>query len=125
MAFMLFAKQPQGSHQHICNIKTEHIDDHQSSVAPLGILGSVASLVKATLYWYTGGCHKLWNIISTKRYILHAGSAGMLLHINGKFTMGKLMYMIYSKWNRDDYIISKLFSDPLLVCSCHTERGIQ
>jgi hypothetical protein len=49
-------------------------------------------LLTATLYqgmhdWN----HKLWNIGSTEIYIYtpYAGAAGMLLHINGKFTMGK------------------------------------
>jgi hypothetical protein len=29
--------------------------------------------------------HKLWNIVSTERYILtNVGVSGMLLHINGK-----------------------------------------
>jgi hypothetical protein len=36
--------------------------------------------------------HKLWNIVSSEIYIYiytpYAGAAGMLLHINGKFTMG-------------------------------------
>jgi len=45
-------------------------------------------LLAATLYqgmhdWN----HKLWNIGSTEIYIPYAGAAGMLLHINGKFTM--------------------------------------
>jgi hypothetical protein len=30
-----------------------------------------------------------WCFVSTKRYTPYAGAAGMLLHINGKFTMGK------------------------------------
>jgi hypothetical protein len=36
--------------------------------------------------------HRLWNIVSTDIYIytLYAGAAGMLLHVNGKFTMWKL-----------------------------------
>jgi hypothetical protein len=54
-------------------------------------LGSVASLLAATLYQGNPDRnHKLWNIVSSERYILHAGAAGMLLHINGKFTMEKL-----------------------------------
>jgi hypothetical protein len=42
---------------------------------------------------YTGNPdrnHKLWNIESTKMYTPYAGADGMLLNINGKFTMGKL-----------------------------------
>jgi hypothetical protein len=32
--------------------------------------------------------HKLWNIASSESYIFqNAVAAGMLLHINGKFTM--------------------------------------
>jgi hypothetical protein len=38
--------------------------------------------------------HKLWNIVSSERYILdiyiYIYAAGMLLHIIGKFIMGKL-----------------------------------
>ena len=37
--------------------------------------------------------HKLWNIGSTETYIIYtpyAGAAGISLHINGKFAMGKL-----------------------------------
>jgi hypothetical protein len=36
--------------------------------------------------------HKLWNTVSTERYILHIQVllVGMMLQINGKFTMGKL-----------------------------------
>jgi hypothetical protein len=34
--------------------------------------------------------HKFWNIGPTEKYIPYAGAAGMLLHINGKFTIGKL-----------------------------------
>jgi hypothetical protein len=52
-------------------------------------LGSVASLLITTLYQgdpYTK--HKLWNIVSTKRYTFNsAGAAEMLLHINGKIAM--------------------------------------
>jgi hypothetical protein len=33
--------------------------------------------------------HRIWNIVSTERY---AGAAGMLLHINGKLTMGKYQF---------------------------------
>jgi hypothetical protein len=39
---------------------------------PKGTLGSVASLLAATLYQGNPGRnHKLWNIVSTERYILH------------------------------------------------------
>ena len=34
--------------------------------------------------------HKLWNILLTEIYTPYADAAGMLLHINGKLTMGKL-----------------------------------
>ena len=56
-----------------------------------GTLASVASLLAATLYQGNPDTnHKLWNIVSTEIYTAYAGAAGMLLHINGKFTMGKL-----------------------------------
>ena len=34
--------------------------------------------------------HMHWNIESTEKYTQNTGTAGMLLYINGKFTMGKL-----------------------------------
>ena len=56
---------------------------------------SVTSLLATTLYQGNpDGNHKLWNIVSTERdiyiYTPYAGAAGMFLHINGKFTLGKL-----------------------------------
>ena len=54
-------------------------------------------LVSNTLYQgHHDRSHKLWNIVSSERYILdiyiyiYIYATGMLLHINGKFTMGKL-----------------------------------
>jgi hypothetical protein len=39
---------------------------------PLGTLGSLASLLAATIYQGNHDrTHKLWNIVSTERYILH------------------------------------------------------
>ena len=56
----------------------------------MGTLGSVASLLAATLYQGNPDRnHKLWNIKSTDIYTPYAGAAGMLLHINGKLSMGK------------------------------------
>jgi hypothetical protein len=61
-----------------------------TSTLPKGTLGSVASLLPATLYQGNHDSnHKLLNMVSSERYI-HAAAAGMLLHINGKFTIGKL-----------------------------------
>ena len=43
--------------------------------------------------------HKLWNIGSTERhniYTPYAGAVGMLLHINGMFTTGKLKSSLLS-----------------------------
>jgi hypothetical protein len=43
-----------------------------TSTLPIGTLGSVASLIAATLYpGNSDRKHKLWNIGSTERYILH------------------------------------------------------
>ena len=37
-----------------------------------GILGLIASLLAATIYqWTSDRNHKLWNIVSTERYLLH------------------------------------------------------
>jgi hypothetical protein len=42
--------------------------------------------------------HKLWNIVSTEIlvYTPYADAAGMLLHINGNFPMGKLKSSLLS-----------------------------
>ena len=43
-----------------------------TSTSPIGIIGSVASLLAAILYQGNPDRnHKLWNIGSPKRYILH------------------------------------------------------
>jgi hypothetical protein len=45
-----------------------------TSTLPKGTLGSVASLLVATLYQETPDRnHKLWNIVSFEKYILHIG----------------------------------------------------
>jgi hypothetical protein len=69
-----------------------------TSTLPKGTLGSVASLLAATLYQgYPDRNHKLWNIVSSERYKNpYASAAGMLLHINGKYTMGKLTSSLLS-----------------------------
>jgi hypothetical protein len=63
-----------------------------TSFSPLGTLCSVASLLAATLHQDKHDRnHKLCNIGSTERYnnAPYAVGAGMLLHINGKFAIGK------------------------------------
>ena len=69
-----------------------------TSTLPRGTLGSVASLLAATLYQGNPDRnHKFWNVVSSERYILHMQDAGgMLLHINGMFTMGKLKSSLLS-----------------------------
>jgi hypothetical protein len=53
-----------GAHSKIIEVMT--------STLPKGTLGSVASLLAATLYQGNPDRnYKLWNIVSTKRYILH------------------------------------------------------
>jgi hypothetical protein len=48
------------------------VDRRLSSTLPKGTLGSVASLLAATLYQgYSDRNNKLWNIVSSERYILH------------------------------------------------------
>ena len=43
-----------------------------TSTLPKGIIGSVASLLAANLYQgYPDRNNKLWNIVSSERYILH------------------------------------------------------
>ena len=57
----------------------------------------VASLFATILYQGNHDRnHNLWNIVSTERYTLHMHvllERG--LHINGKFTMGKLWYPLF------------------------------
>jgi len=61
-----------------------------TSTKPIGNLDLVASLLTATHYQVNHDMsHKLWNIVSTERYIFHM-AAGMWLHINGNFTIGNL-----------------------------------
>ena len=61
-----------------------------TSTQPIETFGSVASLLAATSYQGnpdTSRNHKLWNIVSSERYILHMQ---VLLHINVKFTVENL-----------------------------------
>jgi hypothetical protein len=45
-----------------------------TSILPKGTLGSVATLLAATLFQGNPDMnHKLWNIVSSERYILHIG----------------------------------------------------
>jgi hypothetical protein len=59
------------------NGQPSHGGDHKifevmTSTLPKGTLGSVASLLAATLYQGNpDGNHKLWNIVSSERYIFH------------------------------------------------------
>jgi len=56
-----------------------------------------SSLLTATFYQGNPDRnHKLWNIVSIDMYTPYASAAGMLLHINGKFTMGKLKSSLLS-----------------------------
>jgi len=83
-----------------------HGGDHKTfevmtSIKQTRALGSLSSLLAATFYQGNPDRnHKLWNIGSTEKYIYHimayAGADGMLLHINGKFTMGKLKLSLFA-----------------------------
>jgi hypothetical protein len=59
------------------NGQPSHVGDRETfkvtiSTYPIGTLGSVASLLAATFYQGNPDRnHKLWNIVSTKRYKLH------------------------------------------------------
>ena len=63
-------------------------------------LGSVASLLAAT--FYADRNHKVRNIVSTEIYTPYAGANGILLHINGKFTIGKLNWNFFSTCKEHD-----------------------
>ena len=68
-----------------------------TSTLPKGTLGSVASLLAATFYHRNPDSnHKLRNIVSSEIYTPYTGDAGMLLHINGTFTIGKLKSSLLS-----------------------------
>ena len=54
-----------------------------TSIQPLGILGSVASLFVAShIKKIIIGNYKLWKVGSTERYTPYTGAVGMLLHTN-------------------------------------------
>jgi hypothetical protein len=62
-----------------------------TSTLPKGTVGSVASLLAATLYQgnpYKN--HKLWNIVSSERYILHMQELLECCHIQMEFHNGKI-----------------------------------
>ena len=70
-------------------VATVKIFEVMTSTLPKRTLGSVASLLAPTLYQgHPGRNDMLWIIV------LYA--AGMLLHINGKFTMRKLKSSLLS-----------------------------
>jgi hypothetical protein len=59
-------------------------------VLPLKTFGSIGKLFATILYQgIPDGKDMIWNIISNGRYTTYAALTGILLHINGKFTMGK------------------------------------
>ena len=79
-----------------------------SSTLPLETLGSLAFFLAATLYQGNPNRkRKLWNIVST-----HAGTAGILLHINTKFTIGKLKFPLSQRFvlNRPILVIYMCWS---------------
>jgi hypothetical protein len=80
-----------------------------TSTKSIGNLDLVASLLTATHYQVNHDMsHKLWNIVSTERYIFHMlGAAGMWLHINGNFTIGNLKSSLLNIEQR--YITMKLY----------------
>jgi hypothetical protein len=87
-----------GQPSHGCDRKTSEV---MTSTYPRGTIVSVASLLAAILYQGNPDRnHKLWNIVSTERCILHiffyASTAAMLLHINGTFTMGQFKSFLLS-----------------------------
>ena len=68
-----------------------------TSTLPKGTLGSVASLLAATLYQeHPDRNHKLWNIVSSERYILHMQVLLECCYNATKFTMGKLKLSLLS-----------------------------
>ena len=70
-----------------------------TSTLPKGTIGSVVSLLAATLYQGNPDRnHKhLEYCINCEISTPYAGASEMLLHMNGKFTMGKLKYLFCRK----------------------------
>jgi hypothetical protein len=57
-----------------------------TSTLPKGTLGSVASLLAATLYQGNPDRnHKFWNVVSSERYILHMQVDDVLSLNNSRF----------------------------------------
>ena len=75
-----------------------NIFEMMTSILPKGTLGSVATLLASTIYQGNPDRnHTLWNVVSSDRlYTPYSGAAGMWLHINGKFTMGKFKSSLLS-----------------------------
>jgi hypothetical protein len=66
--------------------------------------------------------HKLWNTLSTGRYILsipYAGYAGMLLNINGMFIMREVVV----KFRSEPALTAKIMYSR--VCGSYQEIGLQ
>jgi hypothetical protein len=62
-----------------------------TSTLPKGTVGSVASLLAATLYQGNPDKnHKLWNIVSSEKYILHMQELLECCHIQMEFHNGKI-----------------------------------
>jgi hypothetical protein len=67
----------------INHISTETLGDKATtSTLPKGTIGSVASLLAEALDLDLDRNQKLWNIVSSERYILHMQDAGGMLLIN-------------------------------------------
>jgi hypothetical protein len=94
---------------------------------PRCTFGSLASLLAAILYkgnhvWN----HKLWNILSTERCILHMQ---VMLLLNGKFTMGKLKSSLLSQISAHPLCQSQMCSsryeaDTTLFCISVRNRRV-
>ena len=58
-------------------------------------------------------CSVSSNIGSTEKHTPYAGAAGMLLHINGKFTMGKLKSSLVVKFRFNHSLKMEI---PVVLC---------
>jgi len=64
--------------------------EYQPSITEI-MMGTTSSGISTLYHWNHDGYHKLWNIGSTERYILHMMFLlEILLHIIGMFTNGKI-----------------------------------
>ena len=106
-----------------------NIFEVMTSTLPKGILGSVASLLPATLLSRKSyRNHQLWNIVLSERYILHSAGVAEMLHkerYSGNWYSWKIAHLTlindHSLWKfKNLYVWSKANVEiaRFQVCLC-------